>query len=377
MTLYLKVILMIKKNNINSFQASILTFYILRASIFGIGLNSIEEIAHQDAWLSALIGIVLGLIPLFIYIYISKRYPNQNIIEINIKLFGKILGAIINFILLLIILYLSGGIFISLTQFTQTNILIRTPVLITSIILLIPIVLAAIKGLEVFTRMAIILFVVSILLFIFAASGLIPYIEIENLKPIMALGILPVIKGSLYYVSITSIPLFLLLVIPRRNIIDSNKYNKSIIKWYLFTNITLFIVIFWVLAILGPKLVTLYNFPSYTILKKISFLDFIERVEGNAIWTLIFDSVFTLIVSFYFIKEIFVSTFSIRNKKWEVVPIIVSSLILLILVSFLVPKWPAINFIFTKYFGPVIGISIFILINIIFIRSLFDKNQTN
>jgi spore germination protein KB len=271
MTLYLKVILMIKKNNINSFQASILTFYILRASIFGIGLNSIEEIAHQDAWLSALIGIVLGLIPLFIYIYISKRYPNQNIIEINIKLFGKILGAIINFILLLIILYLSGGIFISLTQFTQTNILIRTPVLITSIILLIPIVLAAIKGLEVFTRMAIILFVVSILLFIFAASGLIPYIEIENLKPIMALGILPVIKGSLYYVSITSIPLFLLLVIPRRNIIDSNKYNKSIIKWYLFTNITLFIVIFWVLAILGPKLVTLYNFPSYTILKKISF----------------------------------------------------------------------------------------------------------
>lgn len=377
MTLYLKVILMIKKNNINSFQASILTFYILRASIFGIGLNSIEEIAHQDAWLSALIGIVLGLIPLFIYIYISKRYPNQNIIEINIKLFGKILGAIINFILLLIILYLSGGIFISLTQFTQTNILIRTPILITSIILLIPIVLAAIKGLEVFTRMAIILFVVSILLFIFAASGLIPYIEIENLKPIMALGILPVIKGSLYYVSITSIPLFLLLVIPRRNIIDSNKYNKSIIKWYLFTNITLFIVIFWVLAILGPKLVTLYNFPSYTILKKISFLDFIERVEGNAIWTLIFDSVFTLIVSFYFIKEIFVSTFSIRNKKWEVVPIIVSSLILLILVSFLVPKWPAINFIFTKYFGPVIGISIFILINIIFIRSLFDKNQTN
>lgn len=377
MTLYLKVILMIKKNNINSFQASILTFYILRASIFGIGLNSIEEIAHQDAWLSALIGIVLGLIPLFIYIYISKRYPNQNIIEINIKLFGKILGAIINFILLLIILYLSGGIFISLTQFTQANILIRTPVLITSIILLIPIVLAAIKGLEVFTRMAIILFVVSILLFIFAASGLIPYIEIENLKPIMALGILPVIKGSLYYVSITSIPLFLLLVIPRRNIIDSNKYNKSIIKWYLFTNITLFIVIFWVLAILGPKLVTLYNFPSYTILKKISFLDFIERVEGNAIWTLIFDSVFTLIVSFYFIKEIFVSTFSIRNKKWEVVPIIVSSLILLILVSFLVPKWPAINFIFTKYFGPVIGISIFILINIIFIRSLFDKNQTN
>lgn len=377
MTLYLKVILMIKKNNINSFQASILTFYILRASIFGIGLNSIEEIAHQDAWLSALIGIVLGLIPLFIYIYISKRYPNQNIIEINIKLFGKILGAIINFILLLIILYLSGGIFISLTQFTQTNILIRTPVLITSIILLIPIVLAAIKGLEVFTRMAIILFVVSILLFIFAASGLIPYIEIENLKPIMALGILPVIKGSLYYVSITSIPLFLLLVIPRRNIIDSNKYNKSIIKWYLFTNITLFIVIFWVLAILGPKLVTLYNFPSYTILKKISFLDFIERVEGNAIWNLIFDSVFTLIVSFYFIKEIFVSTFSIRNKKWEVVPIIVSSLILLILVSFLVPKWPAINFIFTKYFGPVIGISIFILINIIFIRSLFDKNQTN
>lgn len=377
MTLYLKVILMIKKNNINSFQASILTFYILRASIFGIGLNSIEEIAHQDAWLSALIGIVLGLIPLFIYIYISKRYPNQNIIEINIKLFGKILGAIINFILLLIILYLSGGIFISLTQFTQANILIRTPVLITSIILLIPIVLAAIKGLEVFTRMAIILFVVSILLFIFAASGLIPYIEIENLKPIMALGILPVIKGSLYYVSITSIPLFLLLVIPRRNIIDSNKYNKSIIKWYLFTNITLFIVIFWVLAILGPKLVTLYNFPSYTILKKISFLDFIERVEGNAIWNLIFDSVFTLIVSFYFIKEIFVSTFSIRNKKWEVVPIIVSSLILLILVSFLVPKWPAINFIFTKYFGPVIGISIFILINIIFIRSLFDKNQTN
>ncbi|MDD4036339.1 MAG: GerAB/ArcD/ProY family transporter [Bacilli bacterium] len=364
------------KNNINSLQVGVLLFYVARASFFGIGLNEIEKIAHQDAWLSILIGAVIGLIPLFIYIYISKRYPNQNILEIITTLFGKIIGSVINFILLIIILYMSATIFICLILFIQTNLIIRTPNLVISIIFLIPISLAAIKGLEVFSRMGLILFVGAITIYTLGAIGLIPYLEIQNIKPTFEYGIYPIIKGALYYVSITVTPLFLILIIPQKNITDTKYYNRSILGWYLFVNIITFITLFWTLTVLGPKLVTLYNFPTYTILKKISFLDFIERVENNVVWNLLLDSIFILILSLYFIKEITISTLGIKKKKWEILPIIISSLILLIISSFLIPNIIEIHFILIKSFGLFLGISIFLLTIIIFIRALFDKNQT-
>lgn len=75
---------------------------IIFGSIVGIGVlslpNGVVKIAHQDGWISTLIG---GIYPLYVVIiarYISKKFPNHSILILSKKYFGRIIGSIFNFV---------------------------------------------------------------------------------------------------------------------------------------------------------------------------------------------------------------------------------------------------------------------------------------
>ena len=75
---------------------------IIFGSIVGVGVlslpNGVVKVAHQDGWISTLIG---GIYPLYIVIiasYIARKFPNDNILILSKKYFGRILGSIFNLI---------------------------------------------------------------------------------------------------------------------------------------------------------------------------------------------------------------------------------------------------------------------------------------
>jgi len=367
---------MIEKSKINSFQLGILVFYLSKACFLGIGFTEMEQLTHQDTWISVILGMIIGFIPLFIILYISNRQGDLNIIQLNYKLFGKFVGAIINLLIIILILTYGVSALTNLTKFIQINYLMRTPNLVISATFLLVTVIAAIKGIEVVTRAAVVLFILVILSFFPIIIALFPYIELENLKPMMEYGYIPILKSSLLHTSYMVAPLFALLIIPKKQVDDEKNYNRSIVIWYIIVNITLFIIFFWTLSILGHKLAALYNYPTYSVLKKITIMTFIERVENNAILHWLFDYFFAITIVLFFVKQAILSSFRIKKPIWNQIIVILTTIFILIFPSYVFEKYIDLQMNFFKYFGQIMGIGALSITLIIFIRLLFEKKQT-
>ncbi|GMA64309.1 hypothetical protein GCM10025859_47490 [Alicyclobacillus fastidiosus] len=75
-----------------------------------IGLSSLSvwmvisgtiEIAKQDAWLSIIIAMLIGMLCSFVILRLSLLFPNQTIIEYSRTLIGQPLGTIVSILYLL------------------------------------------------------------------------------------------------------------------------------------------------------------------------------------------------------------------------------------------------------------------------------------
>lgn len=63
--------------------------------------NLLVPIAKQDSWISAVIALISPLTVVIMTLVIIKKYPKDNLIEINKKCFGKILGNVLSIIFLI------------------------------------------------------------------------------------------------------------------------------------------------------------------------------------------------------------------------------------------------------------------------------------
>lgn len=87
-------------NRINKSEMGALTFFLVRAFYIGITFNNLIKIVRQDSYISMIIAFVLGFIPLIIIYYIFNYEPSLSLPKKNLKLFGNILGTIINIIII-------------------------------------------------------------------------------------------------------------------------------------------------------------------------------------------------------------------------------------------------------------------------------------
>ena len=80
---------------ISTFEYHTLIWFLIRACFTELTLTSIIYYVKEDSWISIIFGIIIGLIPFLIYEYLKQKFPNDNIISLNNKLWPK-LGKIIN-----------------------------------------------------------------------------------------------------------------------------------------------------------------------------------------------------------------------------------------------------------------------------------------
>ena len=55
---------------ITNLEFGSIIYFIIRAYFVGVSLNALLFISKQDNWISILFGIIIGIIPLLLYIYI-------------------------------------------------------------------------------------------------------------------------------------------------------------------------------------------------------------------------------------------------------------------------------------------------------------------
>ena len=297
-----------------------LTYFIARSSMFGIGFFLIFQNAGKDAWISILLGTLLGVIILYAYNQIKKNLNNDTLEN---KLNKTFIGKIYNIIFIIFYLYLMTITLMLLPLFVNSFYLTHTPKIIVNIPFLILAIYLSFKGKNNLENLSNLLCVFSILIIIFFAVSLTGYIDFNNLLPILTNSTNNVIKSAFIFASITSIP----------QIITINYSNdfKNTIKDYLLSSFTIFMIIFFTIIALGEPLLKIYSFPEYTVLRQIEILNFIENIENISafIW--------------YFDRFIMLSTLTsnLKNslpKKFNLIYFYILILIVLITSSYIIGK---------------------------------------
>jgi spore germination protein (amino acid permease) len=172
---------------------------ILILSVIAIGIlslpNEVVIFSKQDGWISVILGAVYPLYIIVCTLYIARRYPEENVLTLNIKFFGKFIGSIFNMALLIIHIFYTVSEISGISNFFRVYIVefissFRLMFLISSIAAF-----SAYKGLKNLGRISEVVFYNVILT---AAIGILVLTKgsILNIKPVFGSGVMNIVKGT-------------------------------------------------------------------------------------------------------------------------------------------------------------------------------------
>ena len=256
-----------------------LMMMLMFSCFLGILDASCFNIAGVDSWMIPILGTIVGFPILILYLYIYNYRKDLNLNYLNIYLFGKKYGRLFNVIILLFVMTFTMITFWNLTSFVASQYLYDTPQWFIDIIFIATTFYFFSKSERTIFRSSLILIYIVLFLYLVSFLGLMDKISINNVRPVLEHGIMPVLKGLYNYVAYVIFPIFTLSVI-NRDKINKKNLNKWIIITYLVSNFLIFTMLFLLVSVFGIELATLYQYPTYHILKRVFIGGFIERLEN-------------------------------------------------------------------------------------------------
>jgi len=312
---------------ISSIEYNSLVWFLIRAGYIGVSISSLISISGRDSWLSGLLALVLGLIPFALFCFLRNYDSKMNICDLNVYLFGKF-GNFLNIVLAVGAFFIAQIAFLDMTHFINSQFLYKTPVLVISIVFIIPLAYSLFKGINAVSRTSLLLFYVVIFIIVFIILGISGGVELENLKPAFTSDPSSIIHGSLLLVAYNVLPLFLLLILPK-NILTDYSSKKSLI-FYFLAMISIVNAAFMTIGIFGYELSLLYEYPEFHLLKKVQIGDFIDRVESILSMEWILALFVLIMVAIYYVSRTFEQIFKAKEKTNNVFKLIVCLLLLII-----------------------------------------------
>lgn len=352
---------------ISTLQIGVITFFLTKAAFFPIASSILLKLSKQNIGISIIVGALIGLIPLFIYLSINTYDKNKNIIELNVDIFGKILGNIINFIIVLGIITIGSIMILGLCNFVFSNFLTQVPIVLISALFLLIVCYAALKGIETISRTSQILFLFGITLFTLGFFSLLYYVDVNNFKPFFEITFNKVISSSYSFVLFGITPIFMLSIIPNKVIIRNEHYKKSVLIGYIISVIVILLTLLSTTGVLG-NISTIFEYPEYIAFKQIEYFHFFERVENILSIQWIFDIFIFMVMIIYFLKKYISSTFSIKKEKVNNFITILFGILLFLISSIFFTNSVTIKNLIIKNYSIVTIISFLVIPLIIFIR---------
>lgn len=291
------------KEKINNLDLSSILFLQLFSCCLGIAPYVTVKMTGIDSYISVLIGIILGLIPILILLYIFN-YEIDKPIHIKTKIiYGKPLGTIINIFLTTIYIILALTTLFNTSNFIISQYLTNTSIILVTLILGLTTYHTINKGINTISKISLIYTIIILLLFILGVIGLLPEVKLDNLKPLLEGGIKKPLLTSFIYTLLLTSPIYSLLIIPKNKIENNNKTTKYLLITYLTVSIMIFIIAIISSSCLGRYLLKVYQYPVYITLKKISIFGFIDRIENFLSVQWILSSFICLTMYIYYIKD--------------------------------------------------------------------------
>lgn len=250
--------------------------FLLVGIMLGLGVaslpNDVVKAAKQDGWISVIIGAIYPLYVALLAIYVSGKFPKDNILVLSKRYLGKSLGTILNFLFLLSFFSYFPPLISTFAIVTRTEAMPELTPLKIYVVLFFVGAYTASKGLKVLGRMASITFWM-LLLIIIPTIAVLPQGSYLNISPIFGTGIANILKGSLACVYDYSLMELIFLIYPFIN--DSSKIKASTLKAIGITTIIYTWVTFITIYYMGKDIIpkTIWSFFTVTVAVKVEVLN--------------------------------------------------------------------------------------------------------
>ncbi|MFK4303846.1 MULTISPECIES: endospore germination permease [unclassified Paenibacillus] len=307
---------------ISARQLMILTTLYTVGSAILIIPSGMAEVAKQDAWMAALVGVVAGLLVLYLYIKLASLYPQKTLIGIMEALLGKWLGKAVG-LLFFATFFINAPIpvLFYLGNFMTTQMIPETPIQAVNILFALIILLAVRLGLEVIARSAELMFPLFILLYISFTGLIVSNIKLENVQPVLEAGVGPIGSAALSFVSTAFLPHIILLMIFPASVNRFDQARKAIFTGSLIGGLMLVVVVSLAILVLGPDLTARNIYPSYALAKKISIGNFLQRIEAIMATMWFISLFFRITLYMHSIVTAIAQIFRLKNDRQLVLPL--------------------------------------------------------
>lgn len=293
--------------------------YIIGSSIL-ITPSGLAAEAKQDAWIAAVIGTGAGLLFIPMYNKLGMYYPGLTIVQYSEQILGKWLGKAVSLCFISFPFLISVVVLRNFGDFMTTAILPETPIQAIHILFLVVVILAVRLGLEVFTRAAEIFFPWTVFLFLFITAALLPQADLQTARPVLAEGVMPVMAATfpMLGTSFWQLAVFLMFYPYIKTV---HKAGNAIFTGALLGGITLGIITFLSILVLGPDTTARHIYPTFILAKKINIGDFLERMEGIVAGIWILTIFFKLAICYYTSVIGLAQIFNLRDYRVLVSPL--------------------------------------------------------
>lgn len=180
-------------------------------------------------------------------------------------------------------------------------------------------------GTVVIGRTAEILFFLVLFLFLVGYGSLIPNVSMDRLLPVFENGWKPSFHASLTLLAFPYVESVLYLFFAA-NLKHPEKWKKAVLASFLFSGCLFFALTFISIGVLGPGVISHSTYPSYFVVRTISFAGFYERFEVviGVLWfvTIFFRMALLLHISSQGLSVVF----GLRNPKPLLIPLALISL---------------------------------------------------
>ena len=168
---------------------------ILGTGILTLPRTSVEKVKTPDVWLSVIAGGLVAMIAGVIIVKLSQKFPRKTVYQYSQDIIGKWAGMLLSLLIVCYFFIISGYQIRSMAEVTSLLLLEGTPLWAIIMPFMWIGLYLIMDGINSIARLFEIVFPITVFLFLLVAFMSFKLFEIDNLRPILGLGIMPVLKG--------------------------------------------------------------------------------------------------------------------------------------------------------------------------------------
>ena len=301
----------------NQLIALVFTFLIATATLFLPAF--VTKNAGQDGWIAPLVAGLIGIIVVIVVTTLGLRFPKLTLIEYSEIILGNWLGKLVGLIFIVFYIHLTAIIISEISTTISSTILTDTPIKVITFILFIITAYGVKKGLEVITRINILILMVTYLAMFICLALLLKDMNIELLTPVLSNGIIPILKDSVpvtgWFGEIVSIAFLM-------PFINKPEETRICSIWgIIWASVTLSFFVALVIMVFGAKLSSNLTFPTLEAVRIINFSDYIQRAEIIFLIPWLLANIIKICFFYYITVFIISKWFKLERMSFLVLPV--------------------------------------------------------